>query len=409
VLVLRQHPDFFKLWAGQVVSAFGSRITAVAMPLAAVVVLHASPLEMGVLSALAVLPHLLFGLIAGLWVDRIRRRTLLVVADLGRAVIVGTIPVLSVAGVLRIEHLYAVAFLSGALTLVFDTAATSFVPALVGRANLLRANSLWVLNLTIANTAGPSLAGALVQLLTAPLAIAFDAASFVVSAGCSRLISIDPAPVEAGSGPGRVGWWSEMLRGPRTLFGNVMLGPITVSAMVGALAGAMQSALIVLYLVRDLSFTPTLVGLALAATGLSSVVGALLAPSVSERLGPGPSLLNWRAVDRPGRPGPGNRPGRRGGHARDGRLRAGAGRRWSAAVQYSANERAAERGAGPNATWRFLVFGVQPVGAVLGGAMGGSIGLRATLLIGSAVMLTGVLWALRSPVRSLRQLPSSPS
>lgn len=294
MLLFRQHPDFFKLWAGQAVSAVGSRITAVAMPLAAVVLLHASPIQMGVLSALTVLPHLLFGLLAGVWVDRVPRRTLLILMDVGRALVLGTVPALGIAGLLRIEQLYVVAFLTGLMTLVFDTAATTLVPALVGRADLLRANGAWILNTTVASTLGPPLAGGLVQLLTAPVAIAFDAVSFLVWAGCSVLIRVEPGRGELGRGHGR--WWPETVEGLRLLFGNAILAPITVSALVGALAGAMRAALVVLYLVRELSLTPTFVGLALAAAGVASVLGALLAPSVGERLGPGPSYITGQLL-----------------------------------------------------------------------------------------------------------------
>ncbi len=120
---LRQHPEFLKLWSGQAVSSFGSRITTVAMPLAAVLVLHASPLQMGVLSALTVLPHLLFGLLAGVWVDRLSRRTMLIVADVARAVLLGSIPVLAMLDLLRLEHLYAVAFATGIRTRIARRAA----------------------------------------------------------------------------------------------------------------------------------------------------------------------------------------------------------------------------------------------------------------------------------------------
>ena len=112
-LFLAGHPEFAKLWAGYAISSSGSAVTALAMPLAAVVLLHASPVQMGVLSALAMLPHLLLGLPAGVWVDRLPRRSILVTADVGRALLLGSVPVLGALGVLRVEHLYAVAFLAG--------------------------------------------------------------------------------------------------------------------------------------------------------------------------------------------------------------------------------------------------------------------------------------------------------
>jgi MFS family permease len=406
---LRAHPEFFKLWSGQAVSTVGSRITTVAMPLAAVVMLHASPLQMGVLSALAVLPHLLFGLMVGVWVDRLRHRTILIVADLGRALVLGSVPILGFLQLLRMEHLYAVAFLTGLMSLLFATAATSLVPALVGRANLLRANSALVLNDTVARTAVPTLAGWVVQALSAPAAIAFDALSFVVSAGCSRLIRVEPAP--GSTGRGRMRLWSEMLEGLRVLFGNAILSPITISATVGAFAGAMQGALVVLYFVQDLSLTPTFVGLALAVSGLASVVGALLAGSVSQRLGLGPAYLTGGLLSALAGLFLAAAAGPSASVALFlvlGQLLAGLGQPLFSVPQTTLRQSlVADHVLGRvNASWRFLVFGAQPLGALLGGALGATLGLRATLVVSSFGMLAGCLWAFRSPVRSLRQIPA---
>jgi len=405
-VILRRHPEFLKLWSGQAISAFGSRITAVAMPLAAVIVLHATPVQMGVLAALTVLPHLLFGLPAGVWVDRLPRRTILVVADLGRASVLGAVPALALLGALRIEDLYVVAFAAGLMTLFFDTAATSLVPALVGRENLIRANGAWVLNNTVAGTVGPSVGGWLVQVLTAPVAIAFDAASFLLSAGCTLLVRVEEAPRRVG----RVRLWPETVEGLRVLLGSPILRPITVAATGGALAGAMYTSLLVLFLVRDLGLTPALVGLAFAVGGGASVVGALAARAGSERLGPGPAFVT-------------------------GSLLLGLG---VLVVATAAGPPAAVlvilvlamvlAGVGPplfsvpqtslrqsltpdhvlgrvNAAWRFLVFGVQPMGALLGGALGATIGLRATLVVSGLGILAACLWVFRSPVRTLREIP----
>lgn len=408
-LFLGRHPEFFKLWSGQAISTLGSSITTVAMPLAAIIVLHASPVQMGLLAAMTTAPHLLFGLVAGVWVDRTSRRSILVVADVGRALLLGSIPVLGVLGILRIEHLYAVAFLTGTLTLLFDTAALSLVPALVGRENLIHANSAWVLNLSVAGTAGPSLAGGLVQVLTAPIAIAVDAASFLVSAGFSLRIKVGPGSTGARRA-GRVRLWAEIREGLHAMFSNRILSAIAVSATVGALAGAMQGAIVVLYLVRDLHLTPTLVGLAGTATGVASVAGALLAPLYAERLGPGPAYITGQLLT-----------------SVAGLLLAAAQGPLPVVALFLVIGLLL-RGLGPpffsvpqatlrqalvpdhllgriNATWRFLVFGAQPLGALLGGVLGTALGLRTTIVVGSLCMLLGVLWGARSPLRSLRQIP----
>lgn len=408
-LFLGRHPEFFKLWSGQAISTLGSSITTVAMPLAAIIVLHASPVQMGVLAAMTTAPHLLFGLVAGVWVDRTSRRSILVVADVGRALLLGSIPVLGILGILRIEHLYAVAFLTGTLTLLFDTAALSLVPALVGRENLIHANSAWVLNLSVAGTAGPSLAGGLVQALTASVAIAVDAASFLVSAWFSLRIKVGPGSAGARRA-GRVRLLAEIREGLHAMFSNRILSAIAVSATVGALAGAIQGAIVVLYLVRDLHLTPTLVGLAGTATGLASVAGALLAPLYAERLGPGPAYITGQLLT-----------------SVAGLLLAAAQGPLPVVALFLVMGQLL-RGLGPpffsvpqatlrqalvpdhllgriNATWRFLVFGAQPVGALLGGVLGTALGLRTTIVVGSLCMLLGVLWGARSPLRSLRQIP----
>lgn len=406
--ILRRHPEFAKLWAGQAISAFGSRITLVAMPLAAVVTLHASPAQMGVLAALAVLPHLLFGLMAGVWVDRWSRRSILVAADVGRALVLGSVPVLGILGWLRIEHLYAVAFLAGTMTLLFDTAATSLVPALVGRDDLVQANSAWLLNTTVATTAGPSVAGGLVQALGATTTIAIDAASFLLSAACSLLVAGAPGPPP---GPRSVRLRAEIGEGLRAMFGSPVLAAVAVSATVGALAGAMQAPLLVLYLVRDLSLAPVLVGAVVTVAGAASVAGALLAPAVAGRLGPGPTYILGQLLYALGGPllalaqGP---PAAVAALLVLGQAAAGVG--WPLFGVPQASLRQAlvpDRVLGRvNASWRFLVFGVQPLGALLGGALGSAVGPRAALVLSGVGVLAGCLWAVRSPLRTLRQVPA---
>ena len=409
-LMLRRHPEFFKLWSGQAISSFGSAITTVALPLAAVIVLHASPVQMGVLVASTTVPHLLFGLVAGVWVDRLPRRSILVGADLGRCLLLGAVPVLGVLGELRIEHLYAVAFLTGTMTLLFETASMSLLPSLVGRDNLIQANGAMVLNTSVASTAGPALAGGLVQVLTAPVAIAFDAASFLLSAGCSLLIEVQPASRSA-TQRGRVRLLAEIVEGLRVVFASRVLSPIAVSAAIGAMAGAMHGALVVLYFARDLHLLPAFVGLAVAASGVGSVVGAVLAPPYSMRLGPGPAYITGQILA--------SLAGLFLAAARGpltvvmlfvvvGQLVGGLG-----VPLYAVPQRTLRQALVPdqvlgraNATWRFLVFGAQPLGALLGGAIGATVGLRTALVVGSVGTLLAVAWATRSPLRLLRQIPA---
>ena len=384
--------EFLKLWIGQAVSASGSAITAVAMPLVAVVTLAASPVEMGVLSALTVLPHLVFGLPAGVWVSRVSRRRVMIAADVGRAVLLGAIPVLSAVGLLRMEHLYVVAVLAGVLTLLSDTASMTLLPALVPRASLMQANSASMLNQTVASTTGPSVAGVLTQVASAPFAIAVDALSFLVSAVASFLIKEPPLPAVA---PGRY----QLLGGLRELFGSPVLSALTLSATIASLAGAAQAPLVVLYLVRDLHWPPLLVGVAITVAGVAAVVGTVVAPAYSRRLGIGRAYVSGQLLTSVA-----------GAVLAIGwlpllllaQLLAGLGM-----ALYGVPQRTLRQALVPEhllaqvtATWRTLVIGGQTVGALAGGLAATYLGVRATLLLSCAGMLAGVAVAARSPLRS---------
>ena len=179
---LWRHPDFMKLWSGQTISVFGSNITREGLPYAAVLVLAATPFQMGLLLASSALPVVLVGLMAGVWVDRLRRRPVMIIAVLIRAVLVGSIPVAAFLGALGMAQLYVVAFLVGLLTVFFEVANHAYLPGLVEREHLVEANSKLGASSSIAEIGGPPLAGVLVQFLTAPIAIIIDAVSFVISA-----------------------------------------------------------------------------------------------------------------------------------------------------------------------------------------------------------------------------------
>ncbi|HLX08939.1 MAG TPA: MFS transporter, partial [Thermoanaerobaculia bacterium] len=178
----RTSPDFLKLWTAKAISELGSRITREGIPLTALLVLHASALQMGLLNALGGAAVLVVGLAAGVWIDRRRRRPVLIAADLGRAAVLASIPAAALAGRLAMGQLYAVAALAGVLTIFFDVADQSYLPTLVEPDRILDANAKLTLSSTLAEIAGPGLTGFLVQLITAPIAILFDALSFLVSA-----------------------------------------------------------------------------------------------------------------------------------------------------------------------------------------------------------------------------------
>lgn len=403
--VLGNSPEFFKLWFAQCVSAAGSAITVVALPLVAVIGLGASPFEMGLLSAMAVAPHLVLGIPAGSWVDRWSRRRVMIVADLGRAALLGSIPVLAAIGELRIEHLYVVAVLTGILTMLSDTASLALLPSLVRREDLMEANSAAMLNQTMASTVGPSMAGGLVQLVSAPFAIVADAVSYLIAAASSFLIKepVRQADVDGSSSRPRAG--IDMTSGLRQLFGHPILRALTCSATVAAIAGAMQGPLVVLYMIRELHWAPILVGVAITLLGVASVFGTLAAPAFGRRLGIGRAYVAGQLI------------GSLAGFFLAlaawplvfvGQLLTGLG-----FPLYSVPQRALRQALVPEhllgrttAAWRTLVIGGQTVGSLLGGVVATLTSTRSALVISSLGMLLGMGLAFFSPLRSLRKIPS---
>jgi len=290
---LWRHADFMKLWAGQTVSELGSVVTRTAVPLVALLVLAAGPLEMALLVVSASIGVLLVGLIAGAWVDRLRRRPLLIGADAIRAVLLLSIPAAHLAGVLRIEQLYLVVFLEGCLGALFDAAYPAYIPSLVGTDRVVEGNSKLATSSSLAEIGGPSLAGSLVQVIGAPLAIFVDAISFVVSAISLALIrSPEPErPTRTSPTPMR----TEIVEGLQLVRRHPVLLPLALRSIIAHVAGSFYGVLYTIYLIQDLQLNPFLLGVVVSAGGVGSLVGSLFASRVIARLGFGPALI-WTAA-----------------------------------------------------------------------------------------------------------------
>jgi MFS family permease len=290
---LWQHADFMKLWTGQTVSRLGSVVTRTAVPLVALLVLGAGPTEMALLVVSASLAVLLVGFAAGAWVDRIRRRPLLVAADAVRAVVLFSIPVAYVAGVLTMAHLYVVMFAEACLASVFDAAYPAYVPSLIGTERVVEANSKLATSSSIAEIGGPGLAGALVQVVSAPFAILVDALSFVVSAISLILIRApEPArPPRTIATPLR----AEVLEGLRLVRRHRILFPIALRSVISHVAGSFYGVLYTLFLIDDLHLDPLVLGIVISAGGVGALVGSFLAAPVIRRLGLGRAFI-WTAV-----------------------------------------------------------------------------------------------------------------
>ena len=379
---LWQNRPFLHLWIAQLVSGAGTSITNVALPLTAVLMLGATPAQMGLLGVASSLPNLLFGMPAGVWVDRTRRRPVLIRADLGRAVLLGSIPAAASFGHLTFLQLWVVAFLAGILTVFFQIASIAVLPSLVTKSQMVEANSKLSIGDSVISIAGAGLAGGLVQILGAPKAIIADAMSYVLSALSLRGLG----ECERSQAGGRRNIWGETVEGVRELLATPLLRVLTLTSSIGMLAGAMQSTVLLLFLARDLGLSPTVIGLVLACGGAGSLLGAMCAGRTAGRIGTGPSMILGKflwaigglLVPLAGLTG-GGLP-----LVIMGQLLLGFG-----TTLYLVNQVSLRQTLTPSrllgrvtASRRFLLFGAASVGAALGGFLGEVIGLRETLLVG---------------------------
>jgi MFS family permease len=417
-MTLWQNREFLKLWSGQTISVFGSLIGRTALPFTAVLVLNATPFQMALLSAADLVSGLLVGLLAGVWVDRLRRRPVLIAADLGRAVLLGTIPAAALLGVLHVEQLYVIAFLVGVLTMFFDVAYHSYLPSLVRREELVEGNSKLTASASVAEVGGFGLSGWLVQWFTAPIAVLIDAVSFLFSAlfvglirtperNAARLSFETPTP--AGE---RQNVWQEMAEGAVAVARDPVLRALAGSAMILALFGPMIGTLILLFTTRELGLRPGIQGMIFAVGGVTSLLGALATGRVTRRLGVGRAMVYGLLLSSLGTfciP-----------------LAHGA---TVAAVLllvinqlvtdpshtvYEINQVSLRQAITPdrllgrvNASIRFVGLAAMLLGTLLGGLLGQTIGLRPTLVIGSCGGLLAALWLALSPVRLLERAPAS--
>lgn len=395
---------FLRLWFAQVVSNAGTAITGLALPLTAVLALGAGPAQMSLLRIANFLPEILFALFAGVWVDRARRQPILVGADLGRAVLLASIPLAALLGVVTFPHLWGVAFAVSTLTVFSSLASISILPALVPKAQLVEANSKLAVTDSVLTIAAPSAAGGLIQLVSAPRAILVDAVSYVLSALSLRGVGGAEAPPRRARG----NTWREIGEGLHELVRTPALRVLTLSVSVGTFGAAMQSTVQLLFVVRELGLTPALIGLVAACGGGGSLLGAAWAGRASRRLGTGPAIvlgsLLWAAgaliVPLAGLAGAAFLFVAAGGAVAN-----FGGAVWGV-NQMSLRQTLTPVGlfARATAARRLPMFGMQVAGAALGGLLGGAIGLRATLLVGAAGLVVGGLLLLLSPVRAVRDL-----
>ncbi len=404
---LWRHPDFLKLWTAETISQFGTQITILALPLTAILVLKATPFEVGVLETFQFLPFVLVGLPAGVWVDRLRRRPVLIVGDLGRAVALGSIPIAYALGMLTLPHLYIAAFVTGVLTVFFDVAYQSYLPSLVETDQLVDGNSKLEVSRASAQVGGPGVGGGLIELVAAPVAILADSLSYLGSALFVLLIRRAEPPVEIPEG-GHPKMRRQIVEGWRFVVGHPYLRWIAACTATSNLFGSMVQAVFLVYAVRVLGLSPGLIGVIFMAGGVGAIAGAFAAGRIGRilRLGwaivAGIALANvaFLAVPLVTR-----------GNAVPlliGALALGG----IGNVVYNVSQVSYRQAICPprmqgrmNATMRFLVWGTLPVGAFVGGSLGTAIGLRPTLWVGAIGGMIAVLPALLTRVRTLDRIP----
>ena len=406
---LWRHADFNKLWLGQGISTVGSEVTKLALPLTAVLYLHATAAQVGLMTGAGLLaycgPSLFFGVMA----DRMRRRLLMIGADIGRAAFLALIPVLAWTGLLRMPVMYAVALIEGALSVIFEVSYRSYLPSLVGAEALLAGNSRLQSTASVSQVCGPALGGALVDLLQAPFALLADAGSFVCSVASLLWIRArEPAPQrrDHGSTPFR-GVIAEIRSGLRFIYHQPVLRALAGSAGTFNFFSQLQLTLFVLYAAREMHMSAGSIGLVLAWFGIGGVAAAATVRRAVTWFGYGPMLLTGYTMGAlailgiPFVPGPA---------ALSTLLFTGvyfvAGYGIVAANVAMMTLRQIATPASlqgrVNASFSFAIGALMPVSAVLAGLLGDRLGLRPTLFICAAGIPISVVWIALSPARKVR-------
>jgi MFS family permease len=407
-MTLLREREFRNFWLAQSISLLGDQVAVLALPLVAVLVLDAGPGQMGLLGAAALFPHLLFSLPAGVWLDRVAsRRRVMMAADLGRAALAATIPLAYALDALTLVQLYAVAFLSGSLAVLFDLSYPTLFVSLARRERYLEGNSLIHGSRSVSTVAGPSLGGLLVQAFSAPFALLADAASFLLSALFLGRVRAEEAPIEH---QGERGLRDRVSVGLRFISGNPIFRTTLAAVATLNFFNYAFGALFVLYATRTLGVSAGTLGLVLGIGALGAVLGAVVAGRVGRAVGLGRAFVFGCVLFT----------------APLALVPLAEGPRWLVlsmlltaeflsglgvmildinvgSIMFALTpDRLRSRATG---AFNFVNWGIRPLGALAGGALGAAIGIRPTLWVGVLGALAGVLWLLGSPVAGLRELP----
>jgi MFS family permease len=407
---LWQHANFLKLWAGQTASLFGSQITVLALPLLAANVLQATPQQMGILGFVQYVPWLLVGLFAGVWVDRLHRRPIMLTADIVRVILLSLIPLTAMLGLIRIEYLYLVGFLVGICNVFFEIAYMAILPSLIARDQLMEGNSKLQASISASEAGGPGLAGVLVQAISAPLAIGLDALSFAISALSLAWIKVQEfLPTTSSKHPPVL---NQAWKGLRLSLRHPLLRGFIGCSTTGNLFIDIHLAVYVLYLVRELDLSPAIIGLVYTFGGVGGVIGASIADRLTRSLGTGRAIvlsqlchglcmtaLPLVALLQPTVP-----------------LLAFVHAVWGlTSATYAVPALSLRQAITPDhlqgrvtASQRVLTFGVSPLGFLIGGFFGTWIGLWPTLIVAGVGLIFSNLWLSLSPLPRIQEQNSVP-
>ena len=406
---LWRHRDFRNLWAAETISQFGSQIDDLALGLVAIIVLDASAFEVAVYGTVNFLPFILFTLPAGVWVDRLPRKPILVIGDLGRFAVLMSIPIAYVADVLTLWQLYVVAFLTGIFTVFFDVAYQSYLPSLVDRGDIGEGNSKLEISRSTAQLAGPGFGGVLVELITAPYAVLVDAFSFLASGTfLLRIRKREERPATAAATEAKRSLWAELKEGLRFVVGNPNLRAQAGCTATSNLFFSVTFSIYLVFLVREVELSPGVIGVLLSLGSVGSLIAAFTTTRISRRFGIGPTTIAVTFLNLPAMllialapvsfPIP--------------FIVAGGVMLGFAIVVYNITQVSYRQAICPprlqgrmNSVMRFIVWGTIPIGTLAGGALGSLVGLRETLVIGAIGSGSSFLWILLSPQRHLREMP----
>jgi MFS family permease len=403
---LLRNRDFRLLWAGQTISRAGTEVSVLALPLIAIQILDATTFEVGSLTAVETLPFLLVGLPAGAWVDRMRRRRVLIAADVGRLVALGSIPIASATASITLAQLYVVAFVTGVFTVFFDVAYQSYLPELVTRDQLVEGNAKLAASESTAHVAGPGIGGALIGWVGASTAVVADALSYAASFVC--LVAIRTPPEEPEQAAVRTSLVSDIREGLRFVWRESRIRAVAFCTATSNLFSGVMMAVVLLLMTRVLGFSGGKIGFVFAVSGLGAVVGSVIAPWLSRKVGVGLAIVLSIAIC-------GLSPfliaGATGSLAAA-MIAIGFGLFGLTSVAYNINQVSVRQALCPrrlqgrmNASVRFMVWGTLPLGGFLGGALGATIGIRPTLWVAAVGQAAAFLWLLPSPIPSMKEIP----